>query len=63
VFHLDNLDICQQHNDPFYEIDGGCTHPALPSTDDCDIRPTLPVVESISLDPPMYVKFTYREEW
>jgi hypothetical protein len=46
-------------------MDKGCIHPSQPAPKDCDILPLLPVVESVSLelDPPMYVKFTYRDEW
>lgn len=44
-------------------IDEGCTHPSQPITADCDIRQMFPPVEPVSLDPPMYVKFTYRDEW
>jgi len=72
VYHLklqnmlnnsDNIDYCGQYNCPHFELDEGCTHPGQPATDDCDIRKMLPKVEPVSLDPPMYVKFSYRDEW
>ena len=57
------MDPCNQTNCPFYEKDEGCVNQSAPSPDDCDILPSLPKVEEIKLDPPMYVRFTYKDEW
>jgi hypothetical protein len=61
--YFPHMDICNQTNCPYYEIDEGCINPSVPSIDDCDILPTLPKVEQMSLNPPMYVRFTYLNEW
>lgn len=57
------MDPCHQHNCPFYELDEGCPHTSQPVTADCDIRPMLPPVDPVSLDPPMFIKFSFRDEW
>ena len=54
---------CPQTNCPFYFKSEGCVHPSAPTPVDCDILPALPAVEEIPLDPPMYVRFSYRDEW
>ena len=54
---------CPQTNCPFYENAAGCVHPSAPTPAKCDILPGLPAVEGIPLDPPMFVRFTYRDEW
>ena len=58
---LDDSKLCKQYNCPYF--DDECTHPSAPEPEDCDILPTLPPIEEISLYPPMYVRFTYRDEW
>ena len=57
------MDICHQTNCPFYENDEGCINPSAPSPEDCDILPSLPKIEEINIDAPMYVRFTYKDEW
>jgi hypothetical protein len=57
------MENCNQTNCPFFDKYEGCGHPSAPSPEDCDILPALPKVEEIKLDPPMYVRFSYRDEW
>jgi len=55
--------ICPQTNCPFYETATGCVHPSAPTPEDCDILPVLPKIKNIPINPPMYVRFSYRDEW
>jgi hypothetical protein len=55
--------MCEKTSCPFHNPDEGCTHPGAPAPDECDLFDMFPVTDNTAPEPPMYVKFTYADEW
>jgi hypothetical protein len=55
--------MCEKTDCPFYSTLEGCTHPGAPAPEECDLYDMFPVTDNTAPEPPMYVKFTYEEEW
>jgi len=55
--------MCEITSCPFHNPDEGCTHPGAPLPDECDLYDMFPVTDNTAPEPPMYVKFTYADEW
>jgi hypothetical protein len=55
--------MCEKTSCPFHNSDEGCTHPGTPLPDECDLYDMFPVTDNTAPEPPMFVKFTYADEW
>lgn len=55
--------MCEKTECPFYRLNEGCIHPGAPLPDECDLYDMFPVTDNTAPEPPMFVKFTYENEW